>query len=59
MEIGDLVRWHDSGRKGMQSGIIIEKRELTDGDQSEKFEVMWSNGKIRLCSRWQLFGINK
>ena len=57
LEVGDLVRFHDSLSRKLKSGIIIEVFSAFTDDRPRgwSYTVLWNTGKLQKHTRWELF----
>ena len=56
VDIGDLVRFHDSASKKRTIGVVTGQR-LGLNRRVPLFSVLWASGLISEHSAWQLFKV--
>ena len=57
VDIGDLVRFHDSASKKRTIGVVTGKRLDRVDRGVPLFSVLWASGLISEHSAWQLFKV--
>ena len=57
VDIGDLVRFHDSASKKRTIGVVTGQRLDRVDRGVPLFSVLWASGLISEHSAWQLFKV--
>jgi len=57
VDIGDLVRFHDSASKKRTIGVVTGQRLDRVDRGVPLFSVLWASGLISEHSSWQLFKV--